>query len=123
MRISDWSSDVCSSDRYKSLGHDFNDAAAWTLNRVEGSQSFTTLLYLPARPPFDLMMAGRDDRTCLKLYIKRVFLMDAAEEPLPNYLPLVPGVVDAYDLPPNFSREPLHAQHPPQHNLPPNTAA
>src|SRR5690606_9391611 len=47
---------------YKALGHDFNDAAAWTHNRVEGSQSFTTLLYLPAQPPFDLMMGGRDER-------------------------------------------------------------
>src|SRR3546814_5787507 len=108
MRISDWSSDVCSSDLndasalwsrpkseitddeyqafYKSLGHDFNDAAAWTHNRVEGSQSFTTLLYLPAKPPFDLMMGGREERKGRKLYIKRVFIMDAAEELLPNYL-------------------------------------
>src|SRR5690606_30288446 len=79
---------------YKSLGHDFNDAAAWTHNRVEGSQSFTTLLYLPSKPPFDLMMGGRDERKGLKLYIKRVFIMDAAEELLPNYLRFVRGVVD-----------------------------
>src|SRR5690606_32790849 len=52
---------------YKSLGHDFNDAAAWTHNRVEGSQSFTTLLYIPSQPPFDLMMGGRDERKGLKL--------------------------------------------------------
>src|SRR5690606_11191957 len=64
---------------YKALGHDFNDAAAWTHNRVEGSQSFTTLLYLPSQPPFDLMMGGRDERKGLKLYIKRVFIMDAAD--------------------------------------------
>ena len=95
---------------YKSLGHDFNDAAAWTHNRVEGSQSFTTLLYLPARPPFDLMMGGRDERKGLKLYIKRVFIMDAAEELLPSYLRFVRGVVDADDLPLNVSRELL------QHN-------
>jgi len=95
---------------YKSLGHDFNDAAAWTHNRVEGSQSFTTLLYLPAKPPFDLMMGGRDERKGLKLYIKRVFIMDAAEELLPNYLRFVRGVVDADDLPLNVSREIL------QHN-------
>ena len=95
---------------YKSLGHDFNDAAAWTHNRVEGSQSFTTLLYLPAQPPFDLMMGGRDERKGLKLYIKRVFIMDAAEELLPNYLRFVRGVVDADDLPLNVSREIL------QHN-------
>jgi len=95
---------------YKSLGHDFNDALAWTHNRVEGSQSFTTLLYLPSQPPFDLMMGGRDERKGLKLYIKRVFIMDAAEELLPNYLRFVRGVVDADDLPLNVSREIL------QHN-------
>ncbi|NLB57865.1 MAG: molecular chaperone HtpG, partial [Gammaproteobacteria bacterium] len=95
---------------YKALGHDFNDAAAWTHNRVEGSQSFTTLLYLPAQPPFDLMMGGRDERKGLKLYIKRVFVMDAAEELLPNYLRFVRGVVDSDDLPLNVSREIL------QHN-------
>ncbi|MGO4701523.1 molecular chaperone HtpG [Dyella sp. 2RAB6] len=90
---------------YKALGHDFNDALAWTHNRVEGSQSFTTLLYLPAQPPFELMMGGRDERKGLKLYIKRVFIMDAAEELLPNYLRFVRGVVDADDLPLNVSRE------------------
>ncbi|HEY8586059.1 MAG TPA: molecular chaperone HtpG [Rhodanobacter sp.] len=95
---------------YKSLGHDFNDALAWTHNRVEGSQSFTTLLYLPSQPPFDLMMGGRDERKGLKLYIKRVFIMDAAEDLLPNYLRFVRGVVDADDLPLNVSREIL------QHN-------
>jgi molecular chaperone HtpG len=95
---------------YKSLGHDFNDPLAWSHNRVEGSQRFTTLLYLPAQPPFDLMMGGRDERKGLKLYIKRVFIMDAAEELLPNYLRFVRGVVDADDLPLNVSREIL------QHN-------
>lgn len=95
---------------YKALGHDFNDALAWTHNRVEGNQSFTTLLYVPEQPPFDLMMGGRDERKGLKLYIKRVFIMDAAEELLPNYLRFVRGVVDADDLPLNVSREIL------QHN-------
>ncbi len=90
---------------YKSLGHDFDDALAWTHNRVEGNQSFTTLLYLPAQPPFDLMMGGREERKGLKLYIKRVFVMDAAEELLPNYLRFVRGVIDADDLPLNVSRE------------------
>jgi molecular chaperone HtpG len=90
---------------YKSLGHDFNDALAWSHNRVEGAQSFTTLLYIPSQPPFDLMMGGRDERKGLKLYIKRVFVMDAAEELLPNYLRFVRGVVDADDLPLNVSRE------------------
>jgi molecular chaperone HtpG len=95
---------------YKSLGHDFNDPLAWSHNRVEGSQRFTTLLYIPAQPPFDLLMGGRDERKGLKLYIKRVFIMDAAEELLPNYLRCVRGVVDADDLPLNVSREIL------QHN-------
>ncbi|QWT22533.1 molecular chaperone HtpG [Bacillus sp. NP157] len=90
---------------YKALGHDFNDPLAWTHNRVEGSQSFTTLLYVPEQPPFDLMMGNRDERKGLKLYIKRVFIMDAAEELLPNYLRFVRGVVDADDLPLNVSRE------------------
>ncbi|HZF98520.1 MAG TPA: molecular chaperone HtpG [Pseudoxanthomonas sp.] len=90
---------------YKSLGHDFNAPLAWSHNRVEGNQSFTTLLYLPSQPPFDLMMGGRDERKGLKLYIKRVFVMDAAEELLPNYLRFVRGVVDADDLPLNVSRE------------------
>src|SRR5690606_18777335 len=70
-----------------------------------GSQSFTTLLFLPAQPPFDVLMGGRDERKGLKLYIKRVFVMDAAEELLPNYLRFVRGVVDADDLPLNVSRE------------------
>ncbi|HET6588010.1 MAG TPA: molecular chaperone HtpG [Oleiagrimonas sp.] len=95
---------------YKSMGHDFNDPLAWAHNRVEGAQSFTTLLYVPAQPPFDLMMGARDERKGLKLYIKRVFVMDAAEELLPNYLRFVRGVVDADDLPLNVSREIL------QHN-------
>ena len=90
---------------YKSLGHDFADPLAWSHNRVEGSQSFTTLLYLPSQPPFDVMMGGRDERKGLKLYIKRVFVMDAAEELLPHYLRFVRGVVDADDLPLNVSRE------------------
>ena len=94
---------------YTSLGHDFNEPLAWSHNRVEGNQSFTTLLYLPSQPPFDLMMGGRDERKGLKLYIKRVFVMDAAEELLPNYLRFVRGVVDADDLPLNVSRELLQA--------------
>ena len=96
---------------YKSLGHDFNDPLAWAHNRVEGgSQRFTTLLYIPSQPPFDLLMGARDERKGVKLYIKRVFIMDAAEELLPNYLRFVRGVVDADDLPLNVSREIL------QHN-------
>src|SRR5690606_38022055 len=74
-------------------------------NRVEGSQSFTSLLYLPSQPPLDLLMGARDERKGLKLYIKRVFIMDAAPELLPAYLRFVRGVVDAYDLPLTVSRE------------------
>ena len=90
---------------YKSLAHDFNDAASWTHNRVEGSQSYTLLLYLPAKPPFDAMWSGRDERKGLKLYIRRVFIMDASEQLLPSYLRFMRGVVDSDDLPLNVSRE------------------
>lgn len=90
---------------YKSMDHDFNDPLAWAHNHVEGSQSFTTLLYIPSQRPFEQMMGGRDERKGLKLYIKRVFVMDAAEELLPGYLRFVRGVVNADDLPLNISRE------------------
>ncbi|HEY2394669.1 MAG TPA: molecular chaperone HtpG [Rudaea sp.] len=90
---------------YKHIGHDYNDALAWTHNRVEGNQNFTSLLYLPSKSPFDLMMGGRDERKGLKLYVKRVFIMDAAEQLLPAYLRFVRGVVDSDDLPLNVSRE------------------
>ena len=95
---------------YKHISHDFNDSLAWTHNRVEGNQNFTSLLYLPAQAPFDLMLGGRDERKGLKLYVKRVFIMDAAEQLLPSYLRFVRGVVDSDDLPLNVSREIL------QHN-------
>jgi molecular chaperone HtpG len=89
---------------YKSLSHDFNDALSWTHNRVEGNQSFTSLLYVPAKAPFDFMN-GREERKGLKLYIRRVFIMDASEQLLPAYLRFVRGVVDSDDLPLNVSRE------------------
>ena len=89
---------------YKHVSHDFNDAAAWTHNRVEGNQNFSSLLFVPAKAPFDFQY-GRDERRGLKLYIKRVFIMDAAEQMLPNYLRFVRGVVDSDDLPLNVSRE------------------
>ncbi|MBS0439445.1 MAG: molecular chaperone HtpG, partial [Proteobacteria bacterium] len=82
---------------YKHISHDFNDPLAWTHNRVEGNQNFTSLLYLPEQAPFDLMMGGRDERKGLKLYVKRVFIMDAAEQLLPAYLRFVRGVVDSDD--------------------------
>ena len=89
---------------YKSLSHDFSDALGWTHNRVEGNQNFTSLLYVPAKAPFDFMN-GREERKGLKLYIRRVFIMDASEQLLPAYLRFVRGVVDSDDLPLNVSRE------------------
>jgi molecular chaperone HtpG len=89
---------------YKHVSHDFADPLAWTHNRVEGNQNFTSLLYLPAHAPYDFQ-AGRDERKGLKLYVKRVFIMDAAEQMLPAYLRFVRGVVDSDDLPLNVSRE------------------
>jgi len=90
---------------YKSISHDFNDALAWTHNRVEGAQTYTLLLFLPEKPPFDALFSGRDERKGLKLYIRRVFIMDASEQLLPAYLRFVRGVVDSDDLPLNVSRE------------------
>ena len=90
---------------YKSITHDFNDALAWTHNRVEGAQTYTLLLFVPEKPPFDALFSGRDERKGLKLYIRRVFIMDASEQLLPAYLRFVHGVVDSDDLPLNVSRE------------------
>ncbi|HEX5124582.1 MAG TPA: molecular chaperone HtpG [Rhodanobacteraceae bacterium] len=90
---------------YKSITHDFSDALAWTHNRVEGAQSYTLLLFIPEKPPFDALFSGRDERKGLKLYIRRVFIMDASEQLLPAYLRFVRGVVDSDDLPLNVSRE------------------
>lgn len=94
---------------YRHVSHDFGNALAWTHNRVEGNQNFTSLLYIPEHAPFDFA-GNRDERKGLKLYVKRVFIMDAAEQMLPNYLRFVRGVVDSDDLPLNVSREIL------QHN-------
>jgi molecular chaperone HtpG len=88
---------------YKHVGHDFEAPLAWTHNRVEGRQEYTQLLYLPARAPFDLW--DRQQRHGLKLYVRRVFIMDDAEHLLPAYLRFVRGVVDSADLPLNVSRE------------------
>jgi len=89
---------------YKYLSHDLDDALCWTHNKVEGTQSYTTLLYIPGTAPMDLMLQ-RDERTGLRLYVKRVFIMDAAQQLLPHYLRFVRGVVDSDDLPLNVSRE------------------
>ncbi|MEY3669808.1 MAG: molecular chaperone HtpG [Pseudomonadota bacterium] len=88
---------------YKSLSHGFDAPLAYTHNRVEGRTEYTQLLYIPSKAPFDLY--DRQSRHGLKLYIKRVFIMDDAEQLLPNYLRFVRGVVDSSDLPLNVSRE------------------
>jgi len=88
---------------YKHVSHDFSDPLAWSHNRVEGKREYTSLLYLPARAPFDLW--NREAPRGLKLYIQRVFIMDDAEQFLPLYLRFVKGVVDSADLPLNVSRE------------------
>ena len=88
---------------YKQISHDSEDALAYTHNRVEGRSEYTQLLYVPAKAPFDLW--NRDKRGGLKLYVKRVFIMDDAEALLPNYLRFVKGVIDSADLPLNVSRE------------------
>ncbi len=88
---------------YKHVGHDFQDPLAWTHARVEGRQEYTQLLYIPARAPFDLW--DRQSRHGIKLYVRRVFIMDDAEQLLPSYLRFVRGVVDSNDLPLNVSRE------------------
>jgi len=90
---------------YKHVAHDYDAPLAWTHNRVEGRQEYTQLLYLPARAPFDLW--DRQHRRGLKLYVRRVFIMDDAEQLLPGYLRFVRGVVDSADLPLNVSRESL----------------
>jgi molecular chaperone HtpG len=88
---------------YKHVGHDFDPPLAWTHNRVEGRQEYTQLLYVPARAPFDLY--DRDHRRGLKLYVRRVFIMDDAAQLMPAYLRFVRGIVDSNDLPLNVSRE------------------
>jgi molecular chaperone HtpG len=88
---------------YKHVGHDFDDPLAWSHARVEGRQEYTHLLYIPARAPFDLW--DRNARHGIKLYVRRVFIMDDAEQLLPAYLRFVRGVVDSNDLPLNVSRE------------------
>jgi len=88
---------------YKHVGHDYEDPLAWVHARVEGHQEYTQLLYIPARAPFD--MWDRNARHGIKLYVRRVFIMDDAEQLLPPYLRFVRGIVDSSDLPLNVSRE------------------
>ena len=88
---------------YKHVAHDYDDPLAWTHNRVEGRSEYTQLLYIPKHAPLDLW--DRDGRRGVKLYVKRVFIMDDAEQLLPTYLRFVRGVIDSADLPLNVSRE------------------
>jgi molecular chaperone HtpG len=88
---------------YQHLSHDHDDPLTWTHNRVEGRSEYTQLLYVPKHAPFD--MWNRDHKGGLKLYVKRVFIMDDAEQLVPTYLRFVKGVVDSADLPLNVSRE------------------
>ena len=88
---------------YKHVGHDFEPPLAYTHNKVEGKQEYTQLLYVPSRAPFDLW--DRQHRHGIKLYVRRVFIMDDAEQLMPAYLRFVRGVVDSNDLPLNVSRE------------------
>jgi molecular chaperone HtpG len=88
---------------YKHVGHDYEDPLAWTHVKVEGRQDYTALLYVPAHAPFDLW--DRDAKTGVKLYVKRVFIMEDARKLMPAYLRFVRGVIDAADLPLNVSRE------------------
>jgi len=93
---------------YKHVAHDFENPMKWVHSHVEGAQSYTSLFYIPARAPFDLY--DRDSRHGIKLYVRRVFIMDDAEQLMPYYLRFVRGLVDSDDLPLNVSREIL------QHN-------
>lgn len=88
---------------YKHISHDFQDALAWTHFKVEGKHEYTGLLYLPKNAPFDLN--DRDTKGGVKLYVKRVFIMDDVQKLMPMYLRFIKGVIDTSDLPLNVSRE------------------
>jgi molecular chaperone HtpG len=96
-------SDEQHAEFYKHISHDFEPPLAWSHNRVEGSTEYTQLLYIPGKAPMDLF--NRDKKAGLKLYVKRVFIMDDAEALMPSYLRFIKGVVDSADLPLNVSRE------------------
>ncbi|EKO3890878.1 molecular chaperone HtpG [Vibrio metschnikovii] len=88
---------------YKHVSHDFADPLTWSHNKVEGKNDYTSLLYIPAKAPWD--MYNRDHKHGLKLYVQRVFIMDDAEQFMPSYLRFVRGLIDSNDLPLNVSRE------------------
>lgn len=101
-------SDEDYSEFYKHIAHDFEEPLAHSHNRVEGKYDYTSLLYIPSRAPFDLW--DRERKHGIKLYVRRVYIMDDAEQMMPNYLRFVRGIIDSNDLPLNISREIL------QHN-------
>ncbi|RKZ85681.1 MAG: molecular chaperone HtpG [Gammaproteobacteria bacterium] len=88
---------------YKQIAHDFQDPMSWSHNKVEGKTEYTSLLYIPSKAPFDLW--DRDSSHGLKLYVKRVFIMEDADQLMPRYLRFIRGVIDTNDLPLNVSRE------------------
>ncbi len=90
---------------YKHVAHDFEDPLDWSHNHVEGTNEYTSLLYIPARAPFDLY--DRESRHGIKLYVQRVFIMEDAEKLMPRYLRFVRGIIDSNSLPLNISREML----------------
>jgi molecular chaperone HtpG len=92
---------------YKHVSHDFEAPLAWSHSRVEGNQEYISLLYIPTKAPFDLY--DRERRHGIKLYVKRVFIMEDAEKLMPQYLRFVRGVIDSADLPLNVSREILQS--------------
>jgi molecular chaperone HtpG len=94
-------------DLYKHISHDFQEPMAWAHNRVEGKSEYISLLYIPKHAPFDLW--NREQQRGLKLYVKRIFIMDDAEQLLPMYLRFVKGIIDSSDLPLNISREILQS--------------
>lgn len=88
---------------YKHISHDFQDAATWVHNKVEGKLEYTSLLFVPKKAPWDMFQ--RDTKHGLKLFVQRVFIMDDAEQFLPHYLRFIKGIIDSNDLPLNVSRE------------------
>ncbi|CAI8158520.1 MAG: Chaperone protein HtpG [Pseudidiomarina mangrovi] len=88
---------------YKTIAHDFDEPLLWSHNKVEGTSEYTSLLYVPKRAPWDLW--NRDQQSGIKLYVKRVFIMDDAKQLMPSYLRFVKGLMDSNDLPLNVSRE------------------
>lgn len=92
---------------YKQIAHDFQDPMSWSHNKVEGNTEYTSLLYIPSKAPFDLW--DRDRMHGIKLYVKRVFIMEDSEQLMPRYLRFIRGVIDTNDLPLNVSREILQS--------------